>query len=189
MNTTTNTRGVSEAMVERACEASWPIAKFSCELSDWKQIGSGPRREHHTNVVRAAVESALSAPEPAAQGEAVHQYRHKGSSDWYDGVLAEPDAEFETRTLYTAPPAQPAERDSQIIGADSQVKPAERVPEGCVAVRRSMLAETVRVLKDVDTQFRATGQPSGQVERLVNFLAPFAASPAPSPARVDGGEG
>lgn len=75
--------------------------------------------------------------------------------------------------LYTAPPAQPA----------------ERVPEGCVAVRRSMLAETVRVLKDVDTQVRATGQPSGQVERLVNFLAPFAASPAPSPARVDGGEG
>ena len=45
--------------------------------------------------------AALSA-EPAAQGEVVHQYRHKGSSDWYDGVLAEPDAEFETRTLYTA---------------------------------------------------------------------------------------
>lgn len=52
---------VDEAMVERASEASWPIAKSSMESTDWNEIG-GPRREHHKRVVRAAIQAALEVP-------------------------------------------------------------------------------------------------------------------------------
>jgi hypothetical protein len=45
--------------------------------------------------------------QPAERQGEIHQYRHKGSSDWYDGVLpsAADRDEFETRTLYTHPAA------------------------------------------------------------------------------------
>ncbi|HEV2540245.1 MAG TPA: hypothetical protein VGU03_11110 [Frateuria sp.] len=54
---------VGDEVVERACAASWAIAKFSCETSDWSQVGS-PRRDHHRRVVTAALAAQ-------GQGEAV----------------------------------------------------------------------------------------------------------------------
>ena len=49
---------VDEAMVERACELSWPVAKFGMEPSDWNQADP-MRRSHHKRVVRAALTAAL----------------------------------------------------------------------------------------------------------------------------------
>ena len=50
----------------------------------------------------AALRAALAQPEP----EPVHQFRLPGCCDWYDGF---PDdrADYETRTLYSSPPAAP----------------------------------------------------------------------------------
>lgn len=56
---------------------------------------------------QAALQSAQAleaVPALDAQGEAIHQYRVKGASDWYDGHPDWIDGKsFETRTLYSTP--------------------------------------------------------------------------------------
>lgn len=114
MNTTTNTRGVSEAMVERALEA---FCTYRCNTDDAE------------GMMRAALEDALSAPEPAAQGEGgalpaelcawlqkrdlLPNIEEDGSFDIADLITAldgHEDALMGSTPAPSAPPAQPAER-------------------------------------------------------------------------------
>lgn len=112
MNTTTNTRGASEAMVERA----WCAYDHAIESCDAPELSEKLRV-----AMRAALEAALS-PEPAAQGEAVAwQYRrideeegpsphwHYMTREQYEMFRDNPRSNCQIRQLYTAPPAQPAE--------------------------------------------------------------------------------
>lgn len=46
-----------------------------------------------------------------------------------------------------------------------------------VQVPRAALAESLEILRNVDTQFRATGQPSARIEQHINFLAGLDAEP------------
>lgn len=61
------------------------------------------------------------------------------------------------------------------------------VPDGWVLVQRAMVAEAVQVLRNVDAQLRATGQPSARIEWAINALSPLAAAPEVSAKGGDHG--
>lgn len=63
---------------------------------------------------RTALLSEIDAAAPQAAQGAIHQFRQKGCTDWYDMTSAEQeqvvgDSAFEIRTVYTYPPPQDAE--------------------------------------------------------------------------------
>ena len=86
--------------------AKWrePCADDECTLYTMGRRSSRLACADELEALQSLAPAALSAQ----TGEAVAQYRHKSASDWYDGVLpsnADQNEEFETRILYTHPPA------------------------------------------------------------------------------------
>lgn len=115
MNTTTNTQGVSEAMVDEGCAA---FSRLQGRQTSTCIHGGTHTMTELRKAMRAALEAALSAPEPAAQGEegfdARKYVRHMADVLEAGGDLFKVDADLSrlaaaiNKAANTAPPAQPA---------------------------------------------------------------------------------
>lgn len=87
-----------------------------------RRLKDAKRNERHNNMAETrywfdqykqiATEALAEQPAPVQQEPvAIHQFRKRGCSDWYDGLPDHHDGHgpYEVRTLYTTPQAQPKE--------------------------------------------------------------------------------
>ena len=72
----------------------------------------------------------LQVEQPQQEPVAIHQFRRRGCSDWYDGVPNRDKVPhvYEVRTLYTAP--QPA-REWEVVSFEDNNGAARKRPEDC----------------------------------------------------------
>lgn len=140
-----------------------------------------------------AVGAPLYAGPPAqnAQGEEAtgpkHGDRHDGCTGFWCDVV---EAEYKKpgRALGDESNVERYIRIGLMCDKCGAERPAHaeraRVPvsrealEGLKLVPASMLAEAVQVLRNMDTELRATGRCSARIERLVNALSPLATAPS-----------
>ncbi|CAB4130565.1 hypothetical protein UFOVP133_1, partial [uncultured Caudovirales phage] len=94
------------------------LLKLALEALEIEQaIYRGDREDgtpEHILEAITAIKEALAQPEPVA----VHQFRKRGCSDWYDGNPDHTDGcgPYEARTLYTSTPARHGWTTQQIAG-------------------------------------------------------------------------
>ena len=175
--------GVTEAMVGRVSLAIYARA-----------MESGKRLE--PTFCDDLATAALSA-EPAAQGEVVdrvakaiadatgHGMREKCEHMAHAAIAA-----YRLATWNTAPPAQPAERvkqadDAIFVGTPweqrKRKQPAERVPEGCVPIHRTLLDKLAGDMDAIDMPKIGAA--------IRRWVAAYDAKQTASPAPSEGGKG
>lgn len=175
------TRDFCRSLIEAALSAPEPaapmLAKYQscgcviCTCEDEEQChGCGARMcgTHPGKPIPHPIYER-HAPEPAAQGEAIGEIVPQ-----YEGrtivTLFDSDLPIGTK-LYTAPPAQPA----------------ERVPEGMVLVPEEMKLEQIKAMQDAWTKREKISLPLRTTTAMALYFAALAATTAPSES--EGGKG